>query len=138
MIQSLFETQRQQSSETSMRFVDLGLPSGTLWAESDVEEPTMPGCSLPTYEQAQEMIECCDFSIAMNSEDTRFFCATGPSGQYILFPMVEYEGTPGPSGCCWCSGGTDNFAPFVLLSEATITIGMGRTELGFPYRMVRA
>ena len=39
----------QSSTETcgssSVQFVDLGLPSGVLWAESDVEEPTLVGCT---------------------------------------------------------------------------------------------
>lgn len=142
MTHRLLEILRQhspttQSSETSIHFIDLGLPSGTLWAESDVEEPIMPGCSLPTYEQAQELIECCDFCVRTTQEGARSISVLGPSGRFIYFPMVEYEGTPGPSGCCWCSGGTEGFAPFILLSEFTITIGMGCTSLGFPYRMVR-
>ena len=127
------------SASPSMRFVDLGLPSGTLWAERDVEEPAMAGCSLPSYEQAQELIEYCDFYFGTGSDGRRYYSVQGPSGQYIHFPIEEYEGTPGPSGCCWCAGGPcADFGYFMLLSEATITIGVGRMGLGFPYRMVRA
>ena len=127
------------SASPSMRFVDLGLPSGTLWAERDVEEPTMAGCSLPSYAQAQELIECCDFYFGTGSDGRRYYCVQGPNGQYIHFPIEEYEGTPGPSGCCWCAGEpSEDFGYFMLLSEVTITIGVGRRDIGFPYRMVRA
>ncbi|MBQ9363004.1 MAG: hypothetical protein IJT97_06220 [Bacteroidaceae bacterium] len=122
-----------------MRFVDLGLPSGTLWAERDVEEPTMSGCSLPSYEQAQELIECCDFCIRTTPEGAKSISVLGPSGRFIYFPLEEYEDTPGPSGCCWCAGGPSaDMGYFMLLSEVTITIGVGRRDIGFPYRMVRA
>jgi hypothetical protein len=58
MISRIFEKLgRHRSTETSasttMRFVDLGLPSSTLWADSDVEDAAIEGCSLPTYEQVE-------------------------------------------------------------------------------------
>lgn len=144
MIQRLLDIFDKQgsagaSASPSMRFVDLGLPSGTLWAERDVEEPTMAGCYLPTYEQAQELIEYCDFCFGIGSDGRRCYSVQGPSGQCIHFPIEEYEGTPGPSGCCWCAGGPSaDFGYFMLLSIVTITIGVGRRDMGFPYRMVRA
>ena len=129
----------ETSGSLSVQFVDLGLPSGVLWADSDVEEPTKVGCSLPSYEQAQELIECCDFYLRGSTDGTRYIGAQGPSGQFVFFPLREYEGTPGPSGCCWCrSEASDSeFGYFLLLSEATITIGVGRRSLGFPCRLVR-
>lgn len=140
MIHKIFRqhSSTTQSSETSMRFVDLGLPSGTLWAESDVEESTMSGCSLPTYEQAQELIENCDFCFRTTSEGVRSISVLGPSGRFIYFPMKDYKGTPGPSGCCWCRGEvSDEYGYFLLLSELTITIGVGHRSMKFPFRMVR-
>lgn len=126
-------------ASSDLRFVDLGLPSGTLWAERDVEEPTMAGCSLPSYAQAQELIECCDFFLGTDSDGRSFYRVQGPNGQYVHFPIKEYEGTPGPSGCCWCAGEPNaDFGYFLLLSKITITIGAGRRDMGFPYRMIRA
>lgn len=144
MTHRLSDISRQGASETggrsSVQFVDLGLPSGALWAESDVEEPPLVGCALPSYEQAQELIECCDFYLKESTDGTKYIGAQGPSGQFVYFPLREYEGTPGPSGCCWCRGEASDseFGYFLLLSEAIITIGLGRRSLGFPYRLVRA
>ena len=122
-----------------MCFVDLGLPSGVLWAAYDVETPSVEGCSLPTYEQAAELITCCDFYVAEGLDGTPRMVARGPSGRTIGFPLREYDGTPGPSGCCWCAGepGSD-YGYFLLLSEITITVGVGCGDLQFPYRLVRA
>lgn len=127
------------SAVPSVRFTDLGLPSGTLWAESDVEAPVMQGCSIPTFDQAQELITCCDFYITTRTDGRRFYRAQGPSGQSVLFPIGDYDGTPGASGCCWCSGrpGDSQYAYFLLISEETITVGIGHRDMGFPYRMVR-
>ena len=123
-----------------MRFVDLGLPSGTLWADCDVEKSAMEGCSLPTYEQAQELVECCDFLTGTSTDGRKYYIARGPSGQSIRFPIGEYEGTPGPSACCWCSGEEPDseYGFFLLISEITITIGAGLRRMGYPYRMVKA
>ncbi len=127
------------SARPGMRFVDLGLPSGTLWAESDVKEPTMAGCSLPSYAQIHELIVCCHFYIGSGSDGRKYYCAKGPSEQFVFFPIEDYEGTPGPSGCCWCADSVgEKFRYFMLLSEDTITIGAGQSDLKFPYRMVKS
>ena len=119
-------------------FIDLGLPSGVLWAACDVETPAVEGCTMPTYEQAAELITYCDFYVAEGQDGTQQMVARGPSGRTIGFPMREYDGTPGPSGCCWCAGepGSD-YGYFLLLSEITITVGVGCRDLPFPYRLVR-
>lgn len=128
----------RKNEKQIMCFTDLGLPSGTLWATYDVEEPIVEGCTLPSYEQAQELIEHCEFYVMEESDGTRYMTARGPNGQTIRFPMKDYEGTPGSSGCCWCAGApSEDFGYFMLLSEYTITIGVGQRDLEFPYRMVR-
>lgn len=137
VLRQLFPSRTGESQ--IMCFTDLGLPSGTQWAAYDVEEAVVEGCALPTYEQARELIEHCDFYLTEYSDGTRYMTAQGPSGQSVRFPIEEYEGTPGPSGCCWCAGGPSaDFGYFMLLSESTITIGAGHRSLRFPYRMVRA
>lgn len=144
MMRKLFNLLNRKSTDNNggtphVNFVDLGLPSGTLWADSDVENPVMSGCDLPTYEQAQELIEHCDFLKSFSSDGKQFMFAKGPNGHHVLFPMAEYEVTPGLSGCCWCKGESSNpqFGFFLLLSDMTITIGAGLKSLKFPYRMVR-
>lgn len=121
-----------------MCFVDLGLPSGVLWAPYDVEEPTMVGCTLPTYEQAAELINYCDFYIEEGADGTSYMVARGPSGQSISFPMREYDVAPVASGCCWCQGEpSPGYGYFMLLSEMTITVGVAERDMQFPYRMVQ-
>lgn len=137
VLRKLFPSQTGKNQ--IMCFTDLGLPSGTMWATFDVEESIVEGCTLPTYEQAQELIEHCDFYIKEESDGARYITAKGPSGQTIRFPMRDYDVTPESSGCCWCAGGPSaDFGYFMLLSEFIITIGVGRRDIGFPYRMVRA
>ena len=137
LLSGLYPASSDDSRDIS--FVDLGLPSGLLWAAHDVESPTVEGCTLPTYEQAAELITYCDFRIARGSDGTPYMTARGPSGQSISFPLREYEGTPDLSGCCWCSGGPDtDYGYFLLLSPMTITVGVGHRSLQFPYRLVRA
>ena len=122
-----------------IHFVDLGLPSGLLWAAYDVESPNVEGCSLPTYDQARELIENCNFFIREIPFGEKDICARGPNREIIGFPMKEYPGTLGPAGCCWCQGdsSSSDFAYFLLLSEDSLTVGMGRRTLPFPFRLVR-
>ena len=54
-----------------MCFIDLGLPSGVLWAACDVETPAVEGCTMPTYEQAAELITYCDFYVAEGPDGTQ-------------------------------------------------------------------
>ena len=73
-IESIYEISLGESvinNETSgeVEFVNLGLPSGTLWtrnqagsAESNIMENVEESeFSLPTYDQAAKLIEECDF-----------------------------------------------------------------------------
>ena len=121
----------ETDGRSSVQFVDLGLPSGVLWAENDVEEPTLVGCALPSYEQAQELIEFCDFYLRESTDGTRYIGAQGPSGQFVYFPLREYEGTPGPSGCCWCRGDASDseFGYFLLFAVAFIPLAQKRGRI---------
>ena len=49
------------------------------------------------------------------------------AGERLIIPMNMRDGSP-----------SEDFEYFMLLSEVTITIGVGRRDIGFPYRMVRA
>ena len=126
-----------RNTSTDVHFVDLGLSSCTLWADRDVDVRPLSEESLPSYEQARELVECCDVVFGTNSEG-RFLCRVqGPNGNHIDFPVEDYEGTPGPSACCWCrSGVSEEYGHFLLLSEYVITIGVGLRSLRYPYRIV--
>lgn len=77
-------------------FVDLGLPSGTLWAadyeringnESIVYLPYDKASSLniPTKEQWEELFDICRWDFKYVSEKTTYFICNGPNGNCIKF-----------------------------------------------------
>lgn len=104
-------------------YVNLGLPSGTLWAEYN--EPSnysyssamsMFGNQLPTETQFQELIDYCDWVWASNG-----FSVTGPNGNTIFLPAdglnvdadvaeeVAEEIGDIVFGCYWTSTPDDNY-----------------------------
>lgn len=74
-------------------FVDLGLPSGTLWmrdifehryTKNEAEDLVL----LPTKAQVQELLDLCKWSLhKMKSLDIHSFKVTGLNGNAIHFPM---------------------------------------------------
>lgn len=76
-------------------FVDLGLPSGTMWAadyEREGEEimylpyDKASKLSIPTEEQWKELVEYCKWKYKPNSLFAkRYFVCIGPNGNYIHF-----------------------------------------------------
>ena len=105
--------------DTDVKYVDLGLPSGTLWADRNVgaeriEEvgTLMPkaeaGPRLPSYEMAVELIEKCNFSLCLvEGADGRMkncIKAEGPNGNSIFFPCSDEvdEAFVGPAVSVWC------------------------------------
>jgi len=80
-------------------YVDLGLPSGTLWS-SDYEKidgktiyqtyENVEAMSIPTYEQCKELLELCDWECEISSGSTRqlkkIICI-GPNGSLIHFQV---------------------------------------------------
>ena len=83
-------------------FVDLGLPSGTLWS-SDYEKidgktiyqtyENAEAMSIPTYEQCKELLELCDWECEISSGSTRqlkkIICI-GPNGNLIHFQVKGF------------------------------------------------
>ena len=75
-------------------FVDLGLPSGTLWASESVighftayEAQSIAPSNIPTPEEAQELSDVCSWSW----DDLRNgFLITGPSGKTIFLQCNGY------------------------------------------------
>ena len=81
--------------ESETEYIDLGLPSGTLWA-ADYErkygeilylrytKAFLP--DIPTTEQWRELISKCSWEFKGNrEEDKRHLVCTGPNGNSILF-----------------------------------------------------
>lgn len=76
-------------SPESTEWIDLGLPSGTLWAKADVESQisfynsrNRYGMNVPSKKQAEELQQCC--SIEWNSE-SKTIIMKGPNGNSISF-----------------------------------------------------
>lgn len=76
-------------------FVDLGLPSGTLWAEENAEgfftfddAVAEFGDSLPSARHMAELYECCQWTW----DNERKGCeVTGPNGNTIFLPAAGYR-----------------------------------------------
>ena len=103
-------------------WVDLGLPSGTLWAEEDAGKmgyytaSRKYGDSLPTRAQAEELRDNC--SRDWNKEERRLIL-TGPSGNSIsFFCRDKHEGW-------WCQGivGYDNRSSFAACFNVEPPLG---------------
>ena len=76
-------------------FVDLGLPSGTLWSfdfeknnkeliYAPYESATI--LEIPTLEQCAELFSSCKFS----NKDGLIYCI-GPNGKYVIFAFAGYK-----------------------------------------------
>lgn len=81
----------------SKEWVDLGLPSGTLWAKTDVETQIAFGSAIsryfmnvPSIEQAEELKGCC---IREWDSETKTIIMKGPNGNFISF-YCPYDDTP--------------------------------------------
>lgn len=89
-----------------IEYVDLGLPSGTLWAtdylRKDGEIEYMPymqaeKLSIPTVEQIEELINCCDFNIPSGG----LIDIIGITGEILhLEESGYYKGTEKVDGDC--------------------------------------
>lgn len=78
---------------SAIEWVDLGLPSGTLWAKEDIEGKMSfgsarrtYGANLPSYTKASELRECCSKEW---DGKTHALVLTGPNGNSIAFPCKE-------------------------------------------------
>ena len=90
--------QSKESSEApknSEGFVDLGLPSGTLWAEENAEgfftfddAVAEFGDSLPSARHMAELYECCTWAW---DEERKGYEVTGPNGNAIFLPAAGYR-----------------------------------------------
>ena len=80
-----------------MNYIDLGLPSGTLWADENIEglynyEDAVAkyGNTLPTMKQLKELRDECVWERVSNG-----FKVTGPNGNSIVLPADGYRNLGG-------------------------------------------
>ena len=81
--------------ENKTEYVDLGLPSGTLWSSTFEKngndllfiplKDALNNC-IPTIDQCLELFNCCRFQ----SNNGNIFCI-GPNGKTITFPSTWYK-----------------------------------------------
>ena len=118
---------RPEDTETSSRvipegYVDLGLPSGTLWKDHNEsglynydEAVRKFGSRLPTRGQMEELVSKCDWTWNGNGCNVR-----GPNGNRIVLPAPGFRDSYGNyyDGCgdYWCStlGGLGNVWHFEI------------------------
>ena len=80
-------------SITAQEFVDLGLPSGTLWKNFDQsgyldldDAIEMYGSKLPTADNLKELKEYCEWTMYRGQ-----YIVTGPNGNQIIFNCKGYQ-----------------------------------------------
>ena len=112
-----FEIDKEKTTKSKIilkyiekQFVDLGLPSGTLWANKTEEgyytydeaiEKFQD--SLPTIVDFAELVQYCKWKW-----QEKGMLVTGPNGNSITLPALGYRssdsgalGNVGSDGCCW-------------------------------------
>lgn len=110
------------SSIAQSDYVDLGLPSGTLWKDSNEagyyaydEAVQKFGSRLPTKAQLEELKDKCTWTWTGNS-----YKVTGPSGNSIFLPTVGFldcgdnEICVGTVGTYWSSTPSDSVYAWYL------------------------
>ena len=135
-----------QEAEVEAKYVDLGLPSGTLWKNKNEEElytydqaVSKFGRALPTSEQLEELKNLCQWTWTGNG-----YCVVGPNGNFIRLPAAGYrtcggfDRYGGSSGYYWSS------TPNGLNRGYTLGFDKGRVGMygydrcyGMPVRLVQ-
>ena len=125
-------------------YVDLGLPSGTLWKDKNEsgfytydEAVRSFGSSLPTKEQLEELKDSCRWTWTGSG-----YKVTGPNGNSIVLPAAGFRnGTSvydvGSGGYYWSSSpyGSD-YAYFLYFSGSSLDMGSGYRYGGLSVRLV--
>lgn len=138
------EIKQSDDSETSMQkdesvqFIDLGLTSGTLWADRNAgaegvyklgtlyDKANAPG-TLPTYDQCAELINECDFSSVLVPDENNimknFIKVEGPNKNSLFFPCVRPDAEEPEIGAyCWCEKEMGEYSYFMLFQQQLLGI----------------
>jgi len=87
-------TDQDRKAELKLQgYVDLGLPSGTLWKDQNEESGFLTynlavsqyGDNLPTKEQMEELRNSCEWTW-----NGKGYKVVGPSGEFIVLPALGY------------------------------------------------
>ncbi len=143
------EARRQEL--LSQGYVDLGLPSGTLWRNANEggndahytydEAIRIYGHNLPTKQQIEELVNYCSFSFQWGKDVN---VVTGPNGMSIKFPAACYEDSNGdcygaPNGYYWSCTPSTQFsgeAYCFYFYDSPIDIGEMHQFYKFSVRLV--
>ena len=151
MASALFGSSHSQNSTSKMQipegYVDLGLPSGTLWkAENEDcglitydQANKFYGNSLPTKEQFEELKNNCLWTLQGNGYKVK-----GKTGESIFLPAAGYRdcggstGYVGSSGYYWSSTPYNSeYACRLLFGSGGVNMLNGRRCYGQSIRLVR-
>jgi len=128
-------------------YVDLGLPSGTLWKEQNEidgfctyeQAMTLFGNNLPTKEQLEELIISCKWTWIGGG-----YTVEGPSGESITLPAAGYrdcDGTVhniGSDGYFWSSRTYNSeVASELYFNSAQVEVDLNKRCGGRSIRLVR-
>ena len=90
-----FDKKISTKKQEQMQWIDLGLPSGTLWADRNAdgyhtydEAVSKFGDSLPSARQMAELMECCDIKW---DDECKGLSVTGRNGNSIFLPALGYR-----------------------------------------------
>ena len=87
-------------SDDEVDYVDLGLPSGTLWSNnfkmtdgriSYLTYGEASAYDLPTEEQVKELLETCKWKFTYINSSSRKYDCIGPNGNSIVFLSYGYK-----------------------------------------------
>lgn len=137
-------------------FVDLGLPSGTLWGKRNVkiankkhfthyEIPLVEyitGYNVPSYEDFEELINLCKWEWKTIGR-TKGYKVTGSNGNHIFLPAIGlYDGTSlsysGTFGYCWSTEHIDpGYAYFLFFSSNSECISYGSRLYSLSIRLIK-
>lgn len=90
--------------ESKTEFIDLGLPSGTMWAKEFEQDGDkvhyLPYCdastlSLPTEEQWNELLSFCRWEFTYVNDFSRKYDCIGPNGKVITFKSYGFHKVDG-------------------------------------------
>lgn len=139
-------TSNRQNTYDTQTWVNLGLPSGTLWKThnesgffTEKEAYNLFGTKLPTKKQIEELVAVCDWEWYGNG-----YKVTGPNGKFIKLPASGWrnlDGNVGDVGYCglYWSRSYDNNERYWLLECFTNNkaINSKYWKFGYTVRLVQ-
>ena len=151
-----------ETPEIEDKYVDLGLPSGTLWADRNVGADSPEacgayftwdetdyanidnGCRMPTKDEINELIDNCTWTW-VSQNGVKGQKVTGPNGRSIFLPAAGYYyGTDlirhGYDGCYWSSSLFENDlsqAWGLIFGSSDFVVYAASRDCGFTMRTVK-